>query len=656
MRKIALLVVRGGGIRMGKLERGLIYGVMAVSFIICLVIGGRRIVSEGKAQGVRIGIRYEDVLHMAFQQNKDVRELLIRYKEAGATSLLIKENTLLPEREGAVDNEVKQGHVRVLRGYEENNFSKTIGQVKVPFTYIVTEDRTIANRIVENLERKGIFVDHFVVAGEEYIEIREEEILTNVGVGFSEEAIVLGEELGYEIWPGIRSWTEGVRNKGKKGEEKLGAIPGNGPLYFLGDSIPGYSSLEVVELVARRGVFFREFIAHKQEGFNTLVAQVYKKNNNYPVIREFGDDNLKSFSTLETLSRYKLALIERKNRAFLFNMPQGPVSKSKGEKDLEELIKTFKEEAQKAGYLIATEQNHYELEEGLGIGGRWVSSFLAGLGAIGFFVLLMKDLNKKHLGYGGALIGIIGYGLLLSVKFELAIKLMALFGAIISPVYAVSHSMKSEKRNYKETLVTFLKVCLISLGGGLTIVGVLSRSSYSLGVDRFTGVKLAYLLPILAVIGIALYKNKESESQSIRQILHHKVTYLALGVIGLLSVFFLIYALRSGNTTEVPYFEKVIRDALTHFLGVRPRTKEFLIGYPFLIVALYWGNHEKYLPLVALGTIGPVSLVNTYAHIHTPFLISLLRSSYGIILGIVIGFVLLLAINRTVNYVQKNRK
>ncbi len=242
------------------------------------------------------------------------------------------------------------------------------------------------------------------------------------------------------------------------------------------------------------------------------------------------------------------------------------------------------------------------------------------------------------------------------VKLELAIKLMALFGAIISPVYGVTHFMRSEKRNYRETLVAFLKVCLISLGGGLTIVGALSKTSYSLGIDRFTGVKLAYLLPILAVIGIGFYKNKGRQNHSIREIVNHKVTYLALGVIGLLGIFFFIYALRSGNTTEVPYFEKVIRDALTHFLGVRPRTKEFLIGYPLLIVALYWGNHEKYLPLVALGTIGPVSLVNTYAHIHTPFLISLLRSSYGIILGIVIGFVLLLAINRTVYYVQKNEK
>ena len=56
---------------------------------------------------------------------------------------------------------------------------------------------------------------------------------------------------------------------------------------------------------------------------------------------------------------------------------------------------------------------------------------------------------------------------------------------------------------------------------------------------------------------------------------------------------------------------------------------------------LYYGYKETYLPMVILAIIGPVSLVNTYAHIHTPILISLLRSAYGIILGIVIGLVLI---------------
>lgn len=46
------------------------------------------------------------------------------------------------------------------------------------------------------------------------------------------------------------------------------------------------------------------------------------------------------------------------------------------------------------------------------------------------------------------------------------------------------------------------------------------------------------------------------------------------------------------------------------------------------------------IPLV----IGQVSLVNTYAHIHTPLLIALQRSLNGLILGIVVAVIAVLLV------------
>ena len=46
------------------------------------------------------------------------------------------------------------------------------------------------------------------------------------------------------------------------------------------------------------------------------------------------------------------------------------------------------------------------------------------------------------------------------------------------------------------------------------------------------------------------------------------------------------------------------------------------------------------IPLV----IGQISLVNTYAHIHTPLLISLQRSVNGLILGIVVAVITVLLV------------
>jgi hypothetical protein len=88
--------------------------------------------------------------------------------------------------------------------------------------------------------------------------------------------------------------------------------------------------------------------------------------------------------------------------------------------------------------------------------------------------------------------------------------------------------------------------------------------------------------------------------------------------------------------------ELKLRSLLDQLLIVRPRTKEFLIGHPalFLSVALapLWGRRVS-LPLLWLGTIGQVSLINTFCHIHTPLSVSLLRAFNGLWTGILLGCV-----------------
>jgi len=46
-----------------------------------------------------------------------------------------------------------------------------------------------------------------------------------------------------------------------------------------------------------------------------------------------------------------------------------------------------------------------------------------------------------------------------------------------------------------------------------------------------------------------------------------------------------------------------------------------------------------------LGVIGQISLVNTYAHLHTPLLISLVRSFHGLWLGLFLGVAAILALS-----------
>ena len=110
---------------------------------------------------------------------------------------------------------------------------------------------------------------------------------------------------------------------------------------------------------------------------------------------------------------------------------------------------------------------------------------------------------------------------------------------------------------------------------------------------------------------------------------------VVIGVVGFM-------LLRSGNSGIQIDPELVMREQLEDLFEIRPRTKEFLLGFPALvlgIVAAYRSRHGWWL--YAVAAIATASAINTFAHFHSPLIISTLRTVYGWALGFVIGLVLL---------------
>jgi len=107
-----------------------------------------------------------------------------------------------------------------------------------------------------------------------------------------------------------------------------------------------------------------------------------------------------------------------------------------------------------------------------------------------------------------------------------------------------------------------------------------------------------------------------------------------------------VYLLRTGNGAPelVSTVELKFRELLNTLLTVRPRTKEFMVGHPLMLLVLSYGYCHQKLPVLLLGLIGQISLVNTYAHLHTPLAVSFLRSFHGLWLGIILGIGLLLVL------------
>ena len=124
-------------------------------------------------------------------------------------------------------------------------------------------------------------------------------------------------------------------------------------------------------------------------------------------------------------------------------------------------------------------------------------------------------------------------------------------------------------------------------------------------------------------------------------------TILLLAVIALVGV---VFVGRSGHTSGVPVpgIEVAMRRFLENVMYARPREKEFLIGHPsfYLMVAALYRKWPQLLHffLVIAAAIGVGSMVETFAHIRTPFLMSFIRGINGWVTGMVIGIALIIAI------------
>jgi hypothetical protein len=207
------------------------------------------------------------------------------------------------------------------------------------------------------------------------------------------------------------------------------------------------------------------------------------------------------------------------------------------------------------------------------------------------------------------------------------------FGALVAKVVA--------------GLLTFFGLCLV---GGLLVAASLGNIEYMLEFAFFRGVKLVFLLPVLLVlVGYILLGRTGTLVQTGRfllekgnAILDRPIKYRDVAVGAVLGLAVIYYITRSGNFPILPVsgLELKMRTALEQLLFARPRNKEFLIAYPALILAatLLWSGWRRWVWLLLVAaSAGAVSVVNSFEHLRTPWLMSLLRGVNGLWVGAIVG-------------------
>lgn len=191
--------------------------------------------------------------------------------------------------------------------------------------------------------------------------------------------------------------------------------------------------------------------------------------------------------------------------------------------------------------------------------------------------------------------------------------------------------------------VEYAKAGLVVIAGGLTVAGLAHDTLFFAGVRDFWGVKALLIGPPLAAAAVATYvslnRPRLVDAAPILNLpvrIWHVIAFLAVaGAAGFM-------LLRSGNTGIQIDVELLFREQLESLFTVRPRSKEFLLGWPALllgVLAAFRLRHGWWLYVVA--AIATASAVDTFTHFHSPLLVSLLRTVYGLVLGYAAGVIAL---------------
>ncbi len=305
----------------------------------------------------------------------------------------------------------------------------------------------------------------------------------------------------------------------------------------------------------------------------------------------------------------------------------------------------------------------------------WILIFSAAMtGAAGAWLVgqvFRLRLDARRVAAGAVAVSIVFLLLWLKGHTVLARQMLAGLAAVIYPPLAALVGLACARAGVRNVTATkgpaiaaglrpgwigFAVSVALALCGAMAVIVALDDVRFLLKIEEFRGVKAAYVAPLAVVAAAFLLEwarpstdlNRQRVSQTKKllaafsmpiKLWHVAVAAGALGV-------FAVYLLRSGNQGLPTFgFEVAVRTFLEETFAARPRTKEFLIGHPAMIAAYALVGASGYrrwrapllFLLVLLGTVGPVSVINTFAHAHSPLDLSLMRTGYGLLLGSLFG-------------------
>lgn len=620
-------------------KRGIIWAMILVLLAVSSVGLVDRWQAEQKSDTFELIIPYSEIVETTEASEKTVEQVLAEFKEAGLTTVSLSPFTLKSLEESNKVSLFKE--YELIGQLQFTEYRHDVDPEKKGYYLTVPESEKIANV----LEKAFDHMERLSIAGEDFffIPLRDNDYELETGIGYDEDLIETLNAMGLKVMLRLENNESEFVNDALV-DQMLdldaagisGIMPEGLKPEWIGFGHP--QMLDYMNAFYDKGVryYFLESTKFVPKGQQSVF-----RSADYDVIRLLSIDRNRTLSdSIEITVR---GVKERNMKAVMYHIPE----KGKADELLANAVTYLEEVNAKAPgiYHVGSPKSFEDVD----VPG-WVT-LVVGLAGVLFMFLMGEMWGNRLLQVAGAvfMLGLLGaYFVLNKLVF---IQGFALIIACVTPIYAIVRASRGST-NIGKIFVAYLKAAGITVAGIAIVVGLLNGNGFVSGVEHFRGVKLVYIVPIagaalyaLLVISGLFEKGLKASLFNTVKLFNFEIRYWHIAVLVVLAGVGFFYITRTGNAGSASAMELAFRAWLENTLYVRPRTKEFLIGFPIFVLALYvMGVNRKWGSLLLVpGVIGFLSIMNTFTHFHIPLYVSVLRTVYGLAFGFVIGLLFIVA-------------
>lgn len=639
----------------------LLFALLALGVVAGLISADHRWQAEARNRRVELIVDYSDAQALANTTRRQIEEVLPQLRTAGITTVALTEDTLGTLYANGVVTYTRDGNETIVR-----------------FAPGFPGQRA---RVVEMLARKA----HGLVVtpeGTDTLRIGSPwPQFSSVPIGLDSDSVARVRQNRLLVSPRLANYpgatAESIAWEMAQTKRQCAGPDGRlGPVIFAGASVLGNRGL----IQATAAAFQADYLTYGSvELGKTLGDEDLSRLAADRTIRvhSIGADEIGNMEEPTAVERFVRAAKERNIRAcyvrlFTYGLAKDPDVISANTSFIEKIVAGMTE----AHLIVDGDPARPYADDAQGGDGspELVLRLLMALGVLGGAMLLLTTFTGLQ-GRAFAVTLVIGAVLALALAVPghsaKGRELLALISACVFPALGLCavrlpRATASASEALRRAFGTYVQMTGVTVLGIILVVGLLSGRLFLIKVEQFLGVKMVLVAPVVLVaayygLGLAAlgpgagWAERRETVRTCLSSLAAKPLLLGQVVVGFVALVALaLLVARSGNDpgVGVSATELHVRALLDHYLLVRPRTKEFGLGHPALLLGLACAASRRWqplvLPLLVIGSLGQSSLQDTFCHLHTPLLISSLRGLIGWALGAVIGAIVWLIVSRFV--------